>query len=105
MTAQKLHSDTHQTYDFSTMFPSLNLECLKMKMRDYVELVFEHACQFEYPRKEPKALELKRRGLNSRPWRAARNCQSKDTLSQKVVTKDRLINWMNYLFEPSHQSW
>ena len=102
MTAQKLHSDTHQTYDFSTMFPSLNLECLKMKMRDYVELVFEHACQFEYPRKEPKALELKRRGLNSRPWRAARKCQSKDTLSQKVVTKDRLINWMNYLFDNLH---
>ena len=49
MTSQNLGSTTHQTYDFSTMYPSMDLSYVKQKVKDYVALVFENAKQTEYP--------------------------------------------------------
>ena len=105
MTEQNLSSVTHQTYDFSTMYPSMDLGCVKKKLTDYVALVFEHAKQTAYPLNEPKVLVLRRRGVNKRPWRTActlQACQCKNTLCKQTVTQKRLVQWIEYLVDNLH---
>lgn len=105
MTKQHLGNATHQTYDFSTMYPSMDLTCVKKKLTDYVTLVFEHAKQSEYPLNEPKVLVLRRRGVNKHPWRQActeQACQCKNTLCQQTVTQERLVQWIVYLVDNLH---
>ena len=53
MTSLGLSSDTQQTYDFATMYPSLNLDCMKKQLSEYTSLVFEHARQNIRPFNEP----------------------------------------------------
>ena len=71
MTKQNLASTTHQPYDFSTMYASMDLNFMKKKLKDYVKLVCEHAKQTIYPLNELKVLALRQCGGNTRPWRQA----------------------------------
>ena len=49
MSKQNLCSTAPQTDDFSSMYPSMHLNCVRKKLTDYVALVFEQAKQNEHP--------------------------------------------------------
>lgn len=59
MSKQNLGSTTHQTYDFSAMCASMDLNCVKKKLKEYVVLVFEQAKQTESPLKDLQVLTLR----------------------------------------------
>ena len=102
MTNLGLSSDTQQTYDFATMYTSLDLVCIKQKLSEYALLVFEHARQNIYPLNKPKVLVLKRKCANQNPWRVASDTNASNTPSQQVVTADRLAKWICHLLDNLH---
>ena len=102
MTSLGLSSDTQQTYDFATMYPSLDLDCMKKKLSEYTSLVFEHARQNIRPFNEPKVLVLKRKCANQNPWKVEGSTAASDTPSQQVVTADRLEKWLRHLANNLH---
>jgi len=102
MTSLGLSSDTQQTYDFATMYPSLDLDCMKKKLSEYTSLVFEHARQNIRPLNEPKALVLKRKCANQNPWKVEGSTAASNTPSQQVVTADRLEKWLRHLADNLH---
>ena len=103
MTKQNLSSTTRQTYVFSTMYPSMDLHCVKKKLQDCVSLVFEQAIQKIGPKNEPKVLTLRRCGGNQHPWMSTSQVhQRKDTLCQQTVTPGRLVQWIEYLVDNLH---
>ena len=97
-----LSSDTQQTYGFVTMYPSLDLKCMKKKLSEYVSLVLEHARQNVRPFNEPKVLVLKRKCANQNPWRGEGSTAASSTPSQQVVTAHRLEKWLRHLLANLH---
>jgi len=102
MTDLGLSSDTQQTYDFATMYTSLDLDCMKKKLSEYISLVFEHARQNVRPFNEPKVLVLKRKCANQHPWRVDGSTTASNTPSQQVVTAARLEKWLRHLLDNLH---
>ena len=99
MTKQGLGSTKHQTYDFTTMYPSLSLDSLKHKMKQYSSLMFQWAFKAESPANTEKVLVIKYKGSNKNPWRQKSSCHEKNTPSQQVVTKARFDKWVEYLID------
>ena len=99
MTKQGLGSTKHQTYDFTTMYPSLSLDSLKHKMKQYSSLMFQWAFKAESPANTAKVLVIKYKGSNKNPWRKKSSCNEKNTPSQQVVTKAKFDKWVEHLID------
>ena len=88
-----------QTYDFSTMYTSMKLECVEEKMKQYVDLVFEYQKQSgsKKDRDKERVILVKNKGIGG--WRVRDDTQQKETASTKFVTAARLKKWITYLLQ------
>ena len=87
------------TYDFSTMYTSMKLECVEEKMKQYVDLVFEYQKQSgsKKDRDKERVILVKNKGIGG--WRVRDDAQQKETASTKFVTAARLKKWITYLLQ------
>jgi len=92
-------ADGQQTYDFSTMYTSMKLECVEEKMKQYVDLVFEYQKQngSKKDRGKEKVLLVKHKDIGG--WRVRNDEQQRDTDSTKFITAETLKRWIAYLLQ------
>ena len=83
-----------QTYDFSTMYPSMKLEEVNRKMAQYIHLVFEY--QKQSAKGSSQVLVLKQKG---KCFWTKRKKEQADDHRTKYVTAQRLIKWIKYLLK------
>ena len=88
-----------QTYDFSTMYTSMKLECVEEKMKQYVDLVFEYQKQtgLKKDRGKEKVILVKNKGIGG--WRVRDDAQQNDTAGTKYISAARLKKWITYLLQ------
>ena len=79
-----------QTYDFATMYTSMQLSDIKGKMHQYVDLVFQ------YQRKSGSERVLKMRRKGRSEW-AAKTGNQTDKPETKYIDAERLKRWISYL--------
>jgi len=85
-----------QTYDFATMYTSMQLKAIEKKMQQYVDLVFEYQRQGGGRDKgKPKVLMIKRRG----PGRWVKDTRQRDKTGTKFISATKLKRWINYLLK------
>ena len=89
-------SSGQQTYDFATMYTSMQLKAIEKKMQQYVNLVFEYKRQDGgKDNGKPKVLMIKSRGLGK--WITDEN--QKDKRGTKFMNAKKLKRWINYLLK------
>ena len=91
-----------QTYDFSTMYPSMKIEgvdSVEEKMVQYVDLVFEYQKQNGTKKDsgKEKVLLVKHKGIGG--WRVRNDLQQQDTDSTKFITAEKLKKWLVTLLQ------
>ena len=85
-----------QTYDFATMYTSMQLKDIEEKMHQYVDLVFGYQRSSKTSRGSERVLKMKRKGRSA--W-AVKSDNQDDGAETKFVSAVRLKRWISYLLK------
>ena len=91
------HAGGQQTYDFATMYTSLQLKSIKRKMYQYIDLVFEHQRHNKDGRGEERVLEVNLKGFAK--WQLRRDTSQRDKHNKKYITAERAKRWIKKLLK------